>query len=157
RQISGITFFGRLEQRKGIALFCDALDRLVRLNPPKFTVSFLGKAAKVGGRDATDFIEDRAKHWPFEWRIISDRHQRSALELVRQSGDMGVIASIEDNLPNAVLECLCAQIPFLASRSGGIPEAIAAEDVETATFPTDPVALAIRLSNALRNGVPIVR
>ena len=157
RQVDGITFFGRLEERKGIALFCDALDRLVRLNPPKFTVNFLGKIARVAGRDAASYIQDRAKHWPFDWQIISDRDQRGALELLRQSSTVAVIPSLEDNLPNAVLECLCAQIPFLASRAGGIPEAVAAEDVERVTFPTDPAVLAGRLHDALRSGVPIAR
>ena len=46
---------------------------------------------------------------------------------------------------NAILECLAAQIPFLSSRSGGIPEAIAAEDVDRVTFAVDPLALAERL------------
>jgi O-antigen biosynthesis protein len=155
RHVNGITFFGRLEERKGIALFCDALDRLLRLNPPKFTVTFLGKIAKVAGRDAASYIEDRARHWPFDWQIISDRDQSGALELLRRSSNVAVIPSLEDNLPNAVLECLCANIPFVASRAGGIPEAIAPEHLELVTFPTDPAVLASRLCDALRTGVPI--
>jgi glycosyltransferase involved in cell wall biosynthesis len=43
----------------------------------------------------------------------------------------------------------------VASRSGGIPEAIAAEDVNRVTFAVDPLALAERLQAALREGVAL--
>jgi glycosyltransferase involved in cell wall biosynthesis/GT2 family glycosyltransferase len=155
--ITGLTFFGRLEERKGLALFCDALDLLVSMNAPRFTVSFLGKCALVAGRDAISYIEERARHWPFAWRIVSDRDQQGALELLREGGRLAVIPSLVDNLPNTVLECLSAGIPLIAARSGGIPEAIAAEDVERVTFPLDPVALAQRLRIALREGVAPAR
>ncbi|MGH7906986.1 MAG: glycosyltransferase, partial [Candidatus Binataceae bacterium] len=68
---------------------------------------------------------------------------------------LAIIPSLEDNLPNAVLECLCARIPFLASRSGGIPELIAPEDLEKNTFSPAVPALTACLEQALANGVPI--
>ena len=70
QRVRGLTFFGRLEERKGLGLFCDALDLLVGMNPPLFTVSFLGKSAQIAGRDAIGYIEERASDWPFAWRII---------------------------------------------------------------------------------------
>ncbi|MGH7914815.1 MAG: glycosyltransferase family 4 protein, partial [Candidatus Binataceae bacterium] len=155
QRVTGLTFFGRLEERKGLALFCDALDLLVGMRAPRFTVSFLGKSAYVAGRDAIGYIEERARHWPFAWQIISDRDQQGGLSFLRQGGRLAVIPSLADNLPNAVLECLCARIPFVASRSGGIPEAIAAEDVDRVTFAIDPLALAERLRAALGEGVAL--
>ncbi|MGA9315443.1 MAG: glycosyltransferase, partial [Solirubrobacteraceae bacterium] len=157
QRVRGLTFFGRLEERKGLGLFCDALDLLVGMNPPLFTVSFLGKSARIAGRDAMGYIEERASEWPFAWRIIPDRDQQGALAFLRQGGRLAVIPSLVDNLPNAVLECLAARIPFVASRSGGIPEAIAAEDVDRVTFATDPLALAERLRTALRDGVALAQ
>lgn len=155
--ITGLTFFGRLEERKGLALFCDALDVMASMKPPRFAVSFLGKSARVAGRDAIGYIEERARHWSFAWQIVSDHDQQGALDLLRQGGRLAVIPSLVDNLPNTVLECLCAGIPFLASRAGGIPEAIAKEDVERVTFPLDPVVLAERLCTALREGMARAR
>jgi glycosyltransferase involved in cell wall biosynthesis len=157
QRVTGLTFFGRLEERKGLALFCDALDLLSGMNAPRFTVSFLGKSARVAGRDAIGYIEERASHWPFAWQIISDRDHQGALAFLQQGGRLAVIPSLVDNLPNAVLECLGTQIPFLASRAGGIPEAVAAEDVERVTFVVDPLALAERLHLALREGVALAR
>jgi glycosyltransferase involved in cell wall biosynthesis len=155
QRVTGLTFFGRLEERKGLGLFCDALDLLAGMNTSRFTVSFLGKSAYVAGREAIGYIEERARHWPFAWQIVSDRDQQGALALLRQGGRLAVIPSLADNLPNAVLECLSAQIPFIAGRSGGIPEAIAPEDVDRVTFVIDPRVLAERLSLALREGVAL--
>jgi glycosyltransferase involved in cell wall biosynthesis len=157
QRVTGLTFFGRLEERKGLALFCDALDLLTGMNAPRFTVSFLGKSARVAGRDAIGYIEERAKHWPFAWQIISDRDHQGALAFLHQGGRLAVIPSLVDNLPNAVLECLSTQIPFLASRAGGIPEAVAVEDVERVTFAVDPLVLADRLHQALHEGVALAR
>ena len=61
QRVRGLTFFGRLEERKGLTLFCDALDLLTGMNPPRFTVSFLGKSARIAGRDAIAYIEERAR------------------------------------------------------------------------------------------------
>jgi glycosyltransferase involved in cell wall biosynthesis len=157
QRITGLTFFGRLEERKGLALFCDALDLLVGADTPRFTVSFLGKSARVAGRDAIGYIEDRARNWNFAWQIVSDRDQHGALDFLRQGGRLAVIPSLVDNLPNAVLECLCAQIPFVTSCSGGIPEAIAPEHREHVTFSVDPQTLAGRLRVALLDGVRFAR
>jgi len=157
QRVTGLTFFGRLEERKGLALFCDALDLLACMEVPAFTVCFLGKSSQVAGRDAVGYVEERARHWRFTWQIISDRDQQGALGLLRQGGRLAVIPSLADNLPNAVLECLCTGIPFVASRSGGIPEAIAAEDVDRVTFSVDPLSLAERLRAALREGITVAR
>jgi O-antigen biosynthesis protein len=153
--VTALTFFGRLEERKGLVLFCDALDLLVGMKAPRFTVTFLGKSAYVAGRDAIGYIEERGRHWPFAWQVISDRDQQGALAFLREGGQLAVIPSLVDNLPNAILECLCARIPFVASRSGGIPEAIAAEDWDRVTFPIDPLALAECLCAALCKGVAL--
>src|SRR5260370_18447 len=62
------------------------------------------------------------------------------------------IPSLVDNLPNTVLECLGAAVPFVASNAGGIPEMIAACDLEATCFPLRPEALAGKLRNALLRG-----
>lgn len=86
-----LVFFGRLELRKGLALFCDTLDQLMRT--PKVlqsvTVTFLGRISDTerilmrGGVTirADDYIKERAKKWTFPWQILKDmdvqaRHRR---------------------------------------------------------------------------------
>jgi hypothetical protein len=68
-----------------------------------------------------------------------------------------VIASLTDNLPHTVLECLGAGIPFVASRVGGIPEMVADEDHDAVLFPLRAGALAERLRQALDDGVGTAR
>ena len=153
RPVREIVFFGRLEERKGLRLFCDALDRLTRIAGGDFEVTFLGRVWKIGGMDAVEYIRERAKKWQFQWRAITDFDHGSALHFLLEGGRVAVMPSLEDNLPNTVLECLSAHIPFLASRAGGIPELVADEDLERVTFPLDPDDLAKRLHRALKEGI----
>jgi glycosyltransferase involved in cell wall biosynthesis len=153
-----LVFFGRLEARKGIGLFCDALDLLKNRNFSEFTVTFLGKNGRIAGQDAVKFVRTRAQKWPFPYRLLTDYGRDAALQFLSdQPGRIAVIPSLEDNLPTTVMECLVAGIPFLAARSGGIPELIAASDLDTTTFSPDASELAERLAHALSRGVPVAR
>ena len=153
-RITELVFFGRLEVRKGLVLFCDALDQL-KDDPQlrKASLSFLGKADKIGNRDSADFLADRAKHWPWKWQIISDRDQVGAMDYLQGNGRLAVLPSLVDNLPNTVLECLGAKVPFIASNAGGIPEMIAGADLEAVCFPLQARPFADRLRHVLLNGI----
>jgi glycosyltransferase involved in cell wall biosynthesis len=153
-----LVFFGKLEERKGIGLFCDALDFLAARDLKDFSVTFLGKNARMSGSDTLSYIRSRAEHWAFSYRALENRGREAALRFLSENaGRIAIIPSLEDNLPNTVIECLAARIPFLASRVGGIPELIADSEVERVTFPPDASELADRLGRALRDGVPIAR
>jgi len=153
-----LVFFGKLEERKGIGLFCDALDLLADRNLREFSVTFLGKNAMVSGRDALSYIKARAERWAFPYRALTDSSREAALRfLSKGAGRIAIMPSLEDNLPNTVVECLAWRIPFLASRTGGIPELIADSDVERVTFPPNASELADTLGRALRDGVPVAR
>lgn len=157
-QVNEVVFFGRLETRKGLVLFCDALDRLSE--DPKMSelkVSFMGRHAEVMGKSSKEFISERAGDWPFRWQIISDFDQPRAISYLQQPGRIAVMASPVDNSPNTVLECLGGRIPFLASRAGGIPELIAAEDEKEICFDWSVGALAQKLKTVYTHGIRIAR
>jgi O-antigen biosynthesis protein len=158
RRARNLVFFGRLEARKGIGLFCDALDLLNVPNPPDFSVAFLGKNGRVAGRDGVSFIRQRAEKWPFPYRLLNDYSREAALQFLSEdAGRIAIIPSLEDNLPSTVVECLACNIPFLAGRGGGIPELIADSDLDRTTFLPDAVQLANHLAIAIRDGVPVAR
>jgi GT2 family glycosyltransferase/glycosyltransferase involved in cell wall biosynthesis/Tfp pilus assembly protein PilF len=153
QSISELVFFGRLETRKGIELFCDAIDRIVVLAQLKnLSMTFLGKPATVNGTDSRVYIRQRAIKWNVPWNIVSDQDQPGAMRYLRQPGRLAVIPSLIENSPYTVLECLGGGMPFLASRVGGIPELVALEDIDHATFLPTPAALAELLSRTIDSG-----
>lgn len=123
-----IVFFGRLEERKGLILFCNALDKLATQVPAAvegLQVTFLGKERTVRGLASANYLAGRAKQWPFATCVITDKNRFEAVEYLRGAGRLAVMPSLMENLPFTVLECLRDGIPFLASTTGGIPELIA--------------------------------
>jgi glycosyltransferase involved in cell wall biosynthesis/GT2 family glycosyltransferase len=153
REVREIVFFGRLELRKGLKLFCDALDELcAEFERPSFKVTFLGKETQIYGRSSIGYICDRSKKWPIHWNILSNMYQGSAIEYLKGQGRLALIASLADNFPNTVLECVGAGVPLLASNVGGISEIIAAADREAVCFEPYPSALTERLRKVLKHG-----
>ncbi len=76
-----------------------------------------------------------------------------AVDYLSQPGRLAIMPSLMDNSPLAVHECLLAGIPFLASRVGGIPELVRAEDHPAVLFPPRAAALAARMEAALSEPV----
>jgi glycosyltransferase involved in cell wall biosynthesis len=153
-----LVFFGRLEARKGLGLFCDALDHLQDRQLPGFSVAFLGKKGRIEGRDAVSYIKERAARWAFPYRTFTNYGRETALQfLAADPGRLAVIPSFEDNLPNTVMECLAGKLPFLATKAGGIPELIAYSDLAAVAFLPNAHELADRLAIAIKDGVPAAR
>ena len=152
-EIRELVFFGRLEIRKGLKLFCDAVDQLCsdRANR-KFEVTFLGKETQLYGRSSIGYISDRSKAWSVPWHIVSNKYQKAAIEYLKGAGRLAVISSLADNYPNTVLECVGAGVPLLASNVGGIPEIMDSSDIENVCFEPRPDVLAERLRAALDQG-----
>jgi glycosyltransferase involved in cell wall biosynthesis len=143
-----LIFFGRLETRKGVHVFAEALRRLQRdCGPLPRTVSFLGTLVTVNGRPAAEYLDTlRRDLAPVEVRVISNLDNRGALEYIEQSQGLVVIPSLVDNCPYVVIESIENRIPFLAARTGGIPDMVD----PGATFEPTPAALAERLAERHR-------
>ncbi len=131
-----LVFFGRLEPRKGLRVFCDALDALAeRGGPPPSRVTFLGKASTIDGRPADDYVRERAEAWQWPVEVISHLNQPQAVAYLRAPGArLTVIPSLADNSPNTVYEALALRLRFIASRVGGTAELIDPRDLGAATF-----------------------
>lgn len=149
--IDEVVFFGRLETRKGFVLFLDALDELSRRGGHDgLRVTLLGREDHVGGRPALELLEERRAAWPFAVQALSDLDQPAAVAYLQGEGRLAVVPSLADNLPLTVIEALSMRVPLIAAATGGIPEMIAADDVDRATIAPDPVALADAIERALR-------
>jgi glycosyltransferase involved in cell wall biosynthesis len=149
-----LVFFGRLEVRKGLVLFCDALDLLAQEPAARsLKLTFLGKIDQINGLDSADYLAERAQNWPWPPALITNRDQAGAMDYLQGPGRIALLPSLVDNLPNTVLECLGAGIPFLTSDAGGIPEMIHPDDRATICFQLRARDFSDKLSQALARGL----
>ncbi|MHC4661944.1 MAG: glycosyltransferase [Planctomycetota bacterium] len=147
-----IVFFGRLDPRKGVHLFCDAVTRLASRTERQLAITFLGKAV-TGPFNSHEFIKNSAKKWPFEYRIITNYNSKEACEYLSEPGRVAVMPSLIDNSPQGVQECAGRGIPFLVSNTGGIPDLILEADHETALFNLNPEHIAEKFDKAISEGI----
>lgn len=148
-----IVFFGRMEARKGLLLFCDAIDLLVQEGAlGDAAITFLGKFDRIDGLHSGVFAVERGRNWPRSPSLLVGRSQQEALDYLRRDGVLAVVPSLAENSPCVVLECLALGIPFIATNSGGTAELVAAEDRQFCLVEREPAALARRLAAALREG-----
>jgi len=165
-----IVFFGRLEERKGLRTFCNAIhllrDELAQRN---VAVTFLGKPARCAGMPSLDYIKRRAESWTFPVTTLTDFGQPEALWYLTgvrspngktrdaRAPVIAVIASPVDNSPCTIYEALENGIPFLATRTGGVPELIDAADADRVLFENTTESLRDALHGAIENGGWIAR
>ena len=148
-----IVFFGRLEERKGLRLFCNAVDLLRDdLAQRNIAVTFLGKPENCAGMPSLDYIARRAKAWQFPVRTITDFGQPEALAYLARGDKLAVMPSPFDNSPCTVYEALACSIPFLATRTGGIPELIDEADRDKVLFDDSTDSLRHVLQDAIEHG-----
>ncbi len=157
--VSELVFFGRLETRKGLELFLRALSRLPDSALKRIQrITFLGKRLPIQeSGDLDGRIHTAIGHLDIPYAIIDDLDSQGALNYLLGEGRLAVIASLLENSPYTVRECLHLGIPFIASQVGGIPELVAGEDQERALFKPNPGALARLLARNLEQGASAVQ
>lgn len=148
-----IVFFGRLEPRKGLILFARALQRIPADRLRGVKVTFLGKRT---GFDARGFL-GKTLPGAVDWQLIDDRDAEQATSYLAQPGRIAVIASLVENSPMTVVECIGRGIPFLASAVGGIPELLHIGDRSRHLFTPHPADLAQALMGVLSGGITPAR
>lgn len=157
-KMESLVFFGRLEERKGLLIFLDALDMLAQeLARDEIEVVFLGKSVMVSGISSRQLIAERAKRWSFAWRHVEGLKQPEAVAFLREPGRLAVMASPADNSPCTVYEAMEYGIPFIAARAGGVPELIHADDAAHVLFDPGAAALSERVRDALRRAPHVPR
>jgi glycosyltransferase involved in cell wall biosynthesis len=147
--VDELVFFGRLDGRKGLDLFIDAVEALLHRGEPCPKLTFLGRPVLVGGKPAVDFIQARAGRLGRRPQLLTRMSRDDALRYLRSGPRLAVMPSWLDNAPCTVQECLAAGIPFLTTDVGGTPELIHPEDRAAATCAPSPDRLAERFAHIL--------
>ncbi len=155
-KVEELVFFGRLEPRKGLQIFCKALTNLQKKEGVRCKVVFLGKVHPQKF-DAVNYIQFQAKNWSFNWEILSDYNSQQAINFLKSGNRLAIIPSLLDNSPLVTYECLAEGIPFICSDRGGTAEWIREEDQAEVVCQPHPTKLAKRLSQALNQGIIIAR
>lgn len=149
--IQDIVFFGRLEPRKGIELFGEALTFFRQSDVRPRKVYFMGKRARSFDFDA--FAAKHAPNWDFEWEVIENLSQPEAISFLTSGSKLAVMPSILENSSFCIYECLSYGIPFVASSTGGNPELVAEADRDRVLFPLIPSRIYGKMATALREGL----
>lgn len=147
-----LVFFGRLEERKGLRVFCDALRLLPQELLAGREVTFLGRE---GGYTPERVRASLAPLTASGTRLAfhTGLNAEEARAYLCGTGRLAVMPSLRENSPCVVSECLESGIPFLASSCGGGPELARPEDRDC-FVPPDAATLAKRLGRILANGMP---
>ena len=147
-RVDAVAYFGRLEERKGIELFLDAITS-ERLAFCPMKVFFVGKSASRTPEQIIQIIEER-RPW-----LISSVHFETDLDtdqaqafLVRENC-VAVIPSLMDNAPCVVSECIRRAIPFISTTVGGIPELVSEDDRSRVLVPPKAHRLAEHIASIL--------
>jgi glycosyltransferase involved in cell wall biosynthesis/predicted O-methyltransferase YrrM len=153
-----IVFFGRLEERKGLRTFCNALDLVAdELARRQVTVTFLGRPHRCADMDALDYLALRGEAWRFPVRTLTELGQPEAIDHLHRAGTIAVMPSPADNSPCTVYEAILHEIPFLAASTGGIPEIVHPDDRAAVLFGTTHGELGEALLRALDEGGRVAR
>ena len=141
---------GRLVSKKGFEYLIDAAGQLADLRD--LTVAIAGDG------DLRESLGARAKQSPARVLMLGNRSQDDIARLCA-AADVIAVPSIRDDagnvdgLPNFALEALASATPVVATRAGGLPQAI--EDGRTGRLiaERDATALATGIRSLLTNSV----
>jgi glycosyltransferase involved in cell wall biosynthesis len=75
------------------------------------------------------------------------------LSMVYSAADVFAICSLQDNLPNTVLEALACGVPVVGVNAGGIPEVVRNGENGVTVDSANPDALATAISDLLNDPV----
>ena len=104
------------DDRKGMAYFTDAINRLAEQHPEARENTVI---AILGGHSEDVVPQLALPAYPLGY--VNDEKR---IVDVYNAADVFVLPSLEDNLPNTIMEAMACGVPCVGFRVGGIPEMI---------------------------------
>ncbi|MBI4043479.1 MAG: glycosyltransferase family 4 protein [Candidatus Diapherotrites archaeon] len=141
-----ILYFGRIVPWKGLQDLAEALKILVEKEGPLFELTILGTGSYQ--KELTHTVQQKGLGHCIHFQNAVP-HERLPSIIARH--DMVVLPSWYDPFPHGVLEAMACAKPLVATRVGGIPEAV--EDHKTGLLvePHQPQALAHAFEELMHN------
>lgn len=104
------------DKRKGMDHFISALNRMVEAHPELRQTTGV---AILGGQ-----AEELAQSLPLQAYPMGYVNDERKIVSIYNSADLFVLPSLEDNLPNTIMEAMACGVPCVGFNTGGIPEEI---------------------------------
>ncbi|VVM07031.1 Putative glycosyltransferase EpsH [Methylacidimicrobium cyclopophantes] len=152
-----LVFFGGLESMYGIELFCRAIDLLLDRGLQRFSVAFLGPSGTIRDQPSREYLTQRTASWSVSCRILAGLGREEALGYLAQPGRLAVVPYRSGAFGSPLPELSVRGIPFLASDAPGMGECLPSELKEALFVSPEPKAFAERLTQVLREGIPLLR
>ena len=154
-----VVFFGRIEERKGLCTFVEAINLLQPEFSKKIKIIFMGKVVplfspKLNHLNSEQYIEQYLEKG-LDYEIISDYYSEQAIEYINNLNHPIVcLASPQDNFPNTALEMGQLPIPLVVADTGGFHETLQLVQRSEGIYwfkPKDADSLAEMLAKAISN------
>jgi len=149
-----VAVLARISPIKGLEYFLEAVVPLARRFPAaRFAVvgaGYMLPDGRGGTRDYQAELQRMATRLGLDGRLVFTGIREDVADVLSQV-TVSVLPSLSEGLPNAVLESMAAGVPVVASRVGGIPEAV--DDGRTGLLvpARDSAALATAIGTLLEN------
>lgn len=104
------------DKRKGMDYFIKAMEKMVEQHPEMKEDTGI---AILGGQ-----AEDLAERLPLPAYPLGYVSEEKKIASIYNSVDTFVLPSLEDNLPNTIMEAMACGVPCVGFNTGGIPEMI---------------------------------
>jgi hypothetical protein len=129
-----IVFFSRLEDRKGLHVFAQAIDIVANNTKAPLQIDFMGKEGLVNRMKALTYLRSHhLKWWPKTWsiRTMTELPRNEALEKLTADKDktLVILPSLVENMPYVVAECAMLGMQTVMFDVGGIREMLSSGTV----------------------------
>ena len=116
-----VTFIGRLEVRKGVQDFAEAIPRILRRHPDA-QFKFVGRSVEIRpGLNMLELLKSRLRRYSKAVEFTGPVEQERLVSILSVT-DVCVFPSIWENFPNVCLEAMAAGKAIVASSAGGMAE-----------------------------------
>jgi glycosyltransferase involved in cell wall biosynthesis len=157
--IEEIVFFGRHEARKGLPIFVEAINTIIRENKTNIpAITILGGLGTIGEVPSLLYLENATKDWNgINFRLILDFNRDQSLSYLseRAHSKLVCICSPAENSPYTLVEAIQSGCMLICSQQGGGKEIVNDAGFSGIIEMTPPV-LAGAIKNALANPLEYV-
>jgi glycosyltransferase involved in cell wall biosynthesis len=141
RPIRRVVMVANLRPEKGHDVLLAAVPRILAVHPD-------AEFVLAGSGPCRDALESQARAGGVDRRVRFLGECRNVPEVLAD-GDLFVLPSRTEAMPNAVIEAMAAGLPVVASDVGGIPELIAHDRTGLLVPAGDPAALAAAVTELM--------